>query len=347
MNKYIINGKFMSDRMQGIVRYSREIVDALDGLSDDDAEVVIAIPPDAKDIPNYKNIRVEQVGTKTGIKWEQTDLRRYVKQNKEAICINLCNVTTFGIQPGITTIHDIMYKVNPSHYTTLRNKISRLWHCIQYKYICSHESVVLTDSNYSKKEIEKYYPKAKGKIRVIPCGWQHVLQYSESDDWQQRYPFLEDKQYYFSLSTLAKNKNGQWIINAAKRNPEGTFAIAGKYYETEDVEIPPNVHMLGFVSDEDACALIKHCKAFIHPSFYEGFGLPPLEALALGAEVISSNTTSLPEVLGDAVHYIDPNNADVDLEKLLAEPVGDKTKALERYSWQKSAEMLKDVMNKY
>lgn len=342
--QYVINGKFLAERMQGIVRYAREITKALDRSLDGDVEVSLLAPVDAQDIPELKNIKVEIIGKHTGMIWEQTDLRQYLKKHKDAACINFCNICPLFVQPGITTIHDIMYKVNPQDYKTFRNKISRCWHMFQYWYVTRHEKVITTVSRFSKGEIEKYYPHAKGKITVIPNGWQHVLEYQESPDWQERYPFLRPKEYYFSLSTLSRNKNGKWIIENAKHNPDCVYAIAGKYYETDKFEIPENVHMLGFISDEDACALIKNCRAFIHPSLYEGFGLPPLEALALGAEVISSNVTSLPEVLGNSVHYIDPLNWRVNIGETLDQEVESRDKTISRFSWEKSAHGLLSVL---
>lgn len=345
MKQIIVNGKFMESGMQGIVRYAREMLLALDDLLvDGEMKVLLAVPQTAKNIPQYKNISVVSIGRSHSILWEQTELRSFVKKNKDAICLNLCNVTPMFIQPGITTVHDIMYKVNASHYQTFRNRLSRYWHLLQYKYIAKHEKKIITVSNFSKGEIEQYYPETKGKINVVPCGWQHVLSYRESIDWEDRFPMLKTGKYYFSLATLAKNKNGKWIMDAAMHNPDAVFAIAGKRYETEYTQIPPNVHMLGFVSDEDACALIKNCKAFIFPSIYEGFGLPPLEALALGAEVISSNAASLPEVLGDSVNYINPYDAKVDLETLCSVSANAKNFALERFSWKKSAEELLSIL---
>ncbi|MGC7870011.1 glycosyltransferase family 4 protein [Desulfosporosinus sp. SYSU MS00001] len=345
---YVINGKFMADRMMGIVRYASELVRTLDKYLTNDEYVTLLLPPNAKDVPNYMNIHIEKYGIHSGMLWEQVDLARYMNRHKEAICLNLCNVAPFFSRPGITTIHDIMYKANPLHYTTLRNKLSRYWHIFQYWFTTHREIVVLTVSDYSKGEIIRYYPAAKEKVKVIPNAWQHVLNYNDSLDWQQRYPFLSPGSYFFSLATLAKNKNGRWILEAAHKNPDLTFVIAGKHYETDNViEIPQNVHILGFISDEDACSLIKNCRAFLFPSIYEGFGLPPLEALALGANVISSNATSLPEVLGNSVHYISPDNANVNLDQILEEPVEDKQNTLCRFSWDMSASMLLEVMQKY
>lgn len=356
MKQIIINGKFMADRMQGMIRYSRELLKALDLLlvsynednnrhGKEQLKITLVVPSNAKEIPCYENINVLSVGKNTGIKWEQTDLRKYVNANKGAVCFNTCNVAPLGIAPGITTVHDIMYKTMPGDFKTLRNRVSRLWHILQYNYVFSHEKVILTDSEYSKKEIIRYYPKAKEKIRIVPASWQHVLDYKDNPDWQSEYPFLVKGEFFFSLSTLSGHKNGQWIVETAKKNPQAVFAIAGKYYELADYEIPDNVHFLGFVSDEDACSLIKNCRAFIHPASYEGFGLPPLEALALGAKVISSDATSLPEVLDDSVYYINPNEPCDDIEHLLAGEVGNPNDALDKWSWSGSAKMLLELFN--
>ena len=156
-NKIIINGRFMEDRMHGLVRYSRELLNSLDQQITTSMDIMLLVPPTAHDVPNYKNIRVNKAGNHGGIYWEQTVLRRYVKSHKDSICLNLCNVTPLFVQPGVTAILDIMYKVNPSHYTTLRNRISRIWHCLQYSYITKHEKKVITISDFCKKEIEKYY----------------------------------------------------------------------------------------------------------------------------------------------------------------------------------------------
>ena len=344
---FVINGRFMEDRMHGLVRYSRELTNELDALLDDSVTVTLLIPPTAQNIPNFRRIIVEKIGTLGGIMWEQISLRNYLKKHKDCMCINLCNVTPLFVQPGITAILDIMYKVNPSHYTTFRNRLSRYWHMIQYSYITKHEKTIITISNFCKNEIENNYRNAKGKIVVIPCAWQHVKEYKESHEWQEKYPFLKHRDFFFSLSTLSKNKNGKWIIEAARKNPQYVFAIGGKHYETEYDTIPQNVHLLGYISDDEACALIKNCRAFIFPSLYEGFGLPPLEALALGAEVIAAKTSSLPEVLGESVHYIDPYNTDVNLEELLSEAVMDRQEALEKYSWKKSGKLLRDTIYEY
>lgn len=336
----------MADRMQGIVRYAREICNSIDAIENDVNRWILCIPSNAEDVPEFKKIIVNRIGKHKGILWEQIDLKNYVQKNSDCICLNLCNVVPFGVKAGITTIHDIMYKENPQDYTTFRNIISRIWHCIQYGYICRHEQVILTDSRFSKSQIENNYPSSRGKIEVIYCGWQHVEKYQEDPEWKKKYEYLVEGNYYFSLSTLSRNKNGKWIIEVAKRNPHSTFVIAGKYYESDIECVPENVHLLGFVSDDDACSLIKHCKAFIHPALYEGFGLPPLEAMALGATVIASNTTSLPEILKNCVHYINPYDYDLNIDNLLQEDIDCPETVLDNFSWITSADKLINIVNK-
>lgn len=85
-------------------------------------------------------------------------------------------------------------------------------------------------------------------------------------------------------------------------------------------------------------ALMKNCKAFIHPAKYEGFGITPMEAMSVGAPIIISNAACLPEIYGNSAHYIDPDVSDVDLNFILSEKVEPSENVLDNYSWRKSAE---------
>lgn len=253
MKEFVINGKFLADKLYGITRFGREILCALDSLVSSNDDVTLLIPKNATRVPLLSNIKIQTIGNLSGIPWEQINLGFYVRRHPNVMCVNFCNIAPFFIQPGITVIHDICYKVNPQYYRSLRNKISRLWHCAQYKYLCSHERMIVTVSQFSKSEIGTYYPQAIGKISVVPNAWQHITQYAENPTWETAYPFLKRHKFFFSLSTLGINKNMKWIVNAANRNPASCFAIAGKKYEKLGFEIPKNVHLLGYVSNEDVC----------------------------------------------------------------------------------------------
>ena len=102
--------------------------------------------------------------------------------------------------------------------------------------------------------------------------------------------------------------------------------------------------LLGYVSDGEVKALYENCKAFIFPSYYEGFGIPPLEALSCGAPVIIGRAASLPELYENCAHYIDCNNSDVNLEEILSAPTESASVVLEKYTYQKAAESLKNLL---
>lgn len=343
MAGYVVNGLFMTQQMAGLQRYAYEMCKALDDFLVG-GQVIMLVPDRYQGSEKlFKNIEIIKFGRHKGLVWEQTDLRRYLKKTG-FLCINFCNVTPLYVKPGITAVHDLMFKVFPQWFTTLRNKISCVWHTYQAAYALKHEKFILCTSNFTKGVLESEYPVSRGKVVVTPVGWQHVSKFMENANWQRDYPYLERGKFYFSMATRAKNKNGQWLIDVAKKNPKSVFAVAGRSYEPESDDIPPNLHILGYVTDSDACSLMKYCKAFICPSFYEGFGDPPLEALALGAQIIVSNKSALPEVFEGAAHYIDPYDTDVDLEKLLREPVEDASTVLDKYSWSASAKILYDLI---
>jgi glycosyltransferase involved in cell wall biosynthesis len=90
---------------------------------------------------------------------------------------------------------------------------------------------------------------------------------------------------------------------------------------------------------------MEKCRAFLMPSYYEGFGIPPLEALSCGAEIIISNAASLPEIYGNTAHYIDPFNTNIDLEELLKEPVEDPGEILKKYTYDTAAKQVYDIIN--
>jgi len=92
---------------------------------------------------------------------------------------------------------------------------------------------------------------------------------------------------------------------------------------------------------------MERCKAFLLPSYYEGFGLTPLEALSCGAKIIVAGAASLPEIYGKTAHYIDPYNTDIDLDLLLQEETSPADEILQKYSYDKSAQDVYNLIKDY
>ena len=112
----------------------------------------------------------------------------------------------------------------------------------------------------------------------------------------------------------------------------------------------PNVKLLGYVTDSQVKWLMKNCKAFVFPSYYEGFGIPPLEALSVGAKIIVGNSASLPEIYKTSAAYIDPYNPDCDLSELLSKLPSDCNQisdaVLKEYTYDKAAQKLYNILQK-
>ncbi len=127
------------------------------------------------------------------------------------------------------------------------------------------------------------------------------------------------EQFYFALSSATYNKNFEWVLATAAKNPDLQFVIAGTgNFETilksHGFTTPlANVRHLGYVADDQRNWLYSRCAAFLFPSRYEGFGLPPLEAACLGAPVVVSDIQPMREIFGDEFHYVDPDVPAADL----------------------------------
>lgn len=342
--KIIINGRFLTHSVTGVERYAREMLLELDRLALP-GEFTLAIPPEAKDVPDYQNIKAVRVGRLHNRLWEHLSFPRYVRKHR-AVPLNLCNVAPLPL-PGIVCIHDMKIRAVPQYFS----KQFLFWYRILNHNAARRADMILTDSEFSKSEIMKYYRVDSKRIQVIPCGYQHYERIVCDEGALEKYG-LERDGYYFSLSSLEPNKNFKWIAMAAKQHPERIFAVAGAVNEQIFADglgfsCPENMKLLGYVSDEEAKTLLRDCRAFLFPTFYEGFGLPPLEAICAGAKhVVVSDTEVMHEIFRDCVSYIDPNRTDnIQIDELLRDDQ-DNRRVLALYSWEQSAGRLLQLLRR-
>ena len=346
MTKFIINGLFFSQKTTGVHRFARELIKELDCLIEENF-VSIAIPQSVTETPNFKHIAFAKCGTHEGMKWEQFDLPRFVKKEK-AVLISLCNSQPL-LCPGIMCIHDAAYKTHPEYFKTVHGKLSVLWHKLVYWQAtrCTNYPI-LTVSYFSKYSIVDTYKIDPHRVCVVGNGWQHLKGKICDDAVLSKNSLIKGK-FYFTLGNINYNKNTRWVVEYAQKHPDDMFVLSGVRVKNSSIDIDhtPNIKYLGFLSDSEIASLYANCKAFIFPSIHEGFGIPPMEALCYGAPAIVANTSCLPEIYRGCVHYIDAYDTDVDLNQLLEEPVDDAKNVLERYSWEKSAKKLFDVLKSY
>lgn len=341
--KYLIDGRFLNSMTTGIDRYAYQLLACLDKICKG-LDIAILVPANAKEIPAYKNIRV--IVKKRTRFWTQLVFGLYARLHGR-IPVNLCNEASVLAPKGIVCLHDVCYAESEKMYPFLTEfpKEERDWFLKIYQRICKKADRLVTVSEFSKQRIHALLGMPDEKIAVIGNGWQHFNGVTPDMRIFEQYPQLKRKKYFFTLTSVNRNKNLDWVLKAAENNPQAQFAAAGRKLDSAvDFSQYPNVTYVEDVSDCEIKALMQEAKAFIFPSFYEGFGIPPLEAMSVGTPVIVSHAASLPEIFGTAAHYIEPDNPRVDIEKLLAQPVSEKEPVLARYSWEKSAEKLLSLL---
>lgn len=261
-------------------RYAREICGELDKLVKP-GEIIMAVPPETTDIPEYENIKVVKVGMFHNRLWEHISFPLYVFGQK-ATSLNLCNVAPL-LSPGIVCIHDMKIKATPQFFSTK----FLLWYRLLFFNATKRAKKIITVSNFSKSEIIKYYGVDDDKIVVAPNGWQHFARINFDENTLAKYSLVKYS-YYFAMSSLEPNKNFKWIAEQAVKNSNELYVVAGSinekvFSEGLGFKCPDNMKLIGYVSDEEAKTLMRDCKAFLFPSIYEGFGIPPLEAISAGA----------------------------------------------------------------
>ncbi len=347
-NKFVIDGRQLTGMMGGVQRYIGEILDELDKIAPPGMfEILI---PKGASLSNrsYVNLNVVEYGSLKGLLWEQVCLPFYLWKNK---CpgIFMCTIVPMLYPKGIAVVHDVMPAMFPEIAKSMGNIFARNMLLLNYRIAVKKADIPVTVSENSRRDMARLYGRSIDDIHVIPNAWQHMQRVGVDDSWMKDHPEVKKGEYYFSLSANRKQKNFKWIYEMAKRNPHRYFLMAGtvEEWQSNETVTAKNIIPLGYVSDEHAKSLMTNCRAFLFPSYYEGFGIPPIEALSCGSKIVVANTSCLPEIYGDSAYYIDPDDYDVDLDELLSKEVAPPSACLDRFSWKGSAEKLLALCRNY
>lgn len=341
----VINGLFCAQKLTGVQRFAHELIKELDLISKP-SEYTLVIPQYLNEVPKLKNIAIIKYGNSKGFLWEQWDLFRFLTK-KKCVLVSLCNSQPI-LHPGVMCIHDVAYKTHPEYFKTRYGRLSAIWHRFVFKQAVCSKYHIFTVSYFSKYSIiDTYKIKNKSRISVLGNGWQHIISIVPDYLVLQKCN-LNRWDFYFTLGNINYNKNVRWILDYARKHPEQNFVISGRKVKNSEISLEniSNVKWLGYLSDEEIVALYRCCKAFIFPSIHEGFGIPPLEALCLGAKVVVANTSCLPEIFQGSVYYIDPYNTDINIDDLIEnEQIAPPELVLNRYSWKNIALCFKQRMD--
>lgn len=348
--KYAFNGRFVVRKLTGQERFASELLRELDNICDKD-EFVLVVPEYADSLPEYTNIKIVKYGKVKRHFWEQIDFYRYVKKHG-LTSVNLTSTCPL-LDSGIVCCHDAsLYEIHDLLTQNLYGKLSMVWHKLMFWAVRRSDYPIITVSHYSKKRLAYFMKQPESRYYVISNAWQHYRKVIEDDSIYSKLPNGYNKgEYFMALSSLSPQKNFIWVREVARRNPLKKFLIVGQAEGGTKLGVKElagnNIHFTGYLSDGEIKSLMKGCRVFIHPAIYEGFGIPPMEALSCGAKLIVSNAACLPEVYGNSAHYINPYNYDVDIDKLLSESISPASEVLNKYSWTESAKKLLNLMRKY
>lgn len=231
--------------------------------------------------------------------------------------------------PVVMTVHDLSFIVHPRYHTRLNGGYLRLMTPIAARAA----RLIIADSEATKRDLIERVGVAERRIRVVYIGVDDAFARrpddSAIDAARQHYGLTEP--YVLSVGTQEPRKNLHGTLRAyrllTQRLGDAPLLalVGGKGWGLDEAALAGDerrVRRLGYVPDADLAALYAGCAAFVYPSLYEGWGLPVAEALALGAPVVTSNLSSLPEVAGDAALLVDPHSPEeiaAGLERVLTD----------------------------
>ena len=319
--KIFINGRFLSQEITGVQRYSHEVIKAIDRLIDEnnntisDLDFEILVPPNSiNEKLKLDFVKVRQVGFLSGHIWEQFVLPFYARNNILFCPGNLSPVLSHIFwRKTVFTLHSLAYKYFSSAYSLA----FKIFYNIVIPITLKKTKKILTVSNSEKDAIVKIYPFASEKIEVIPNGGisndispQEIKTSSED--------YSDYKSYILFVGSLTKSKNPQLLIRALEEldSKELKIVFAGadngtfsKLYLNIPAKIRNRIIFLGNVNKTaKLISLYKNAEFLVMPTLYESSGLPPIEAMACGCPVLVSDIPSLVERCGDAAVYFKRNN---------------------------------------
>lgn len=328
------------------------------------------IPPNRKDkkiIGEFKRISKKIVFAQTNLptsilkkRWNNSSIEYKEKMLKD---VDIIHSTAYMVpelfnSKLIVTIHDLSFLIFPEYHTrenyqlVLKNLI----------YLNSRPYMVICDSEWTKKDVIKYFHVPEEKLKVIYLGvddkFTKEVDKNKKAKVLKKYNLAEG--YLLCVSSIEPRKNFLRIINvfsqlikkAEYRNLR-LVCVGGKgwkntkiYEKVKKKNLEDAVHFLGYLEEDELPYIYNGAKLFLYPSLYEGFGLPVLEAMASKVPVITSNVSSLPEVAGDAAIMINPYSEKELFDSMLAllendekggELISKGIKNAKRFNWEKTA----------
>ena len=300
-----INGRFLTQKETGVQNYARQICRE---LKEQNIEFILLVPERSELINDEFTESIVTIGQRTGHLWEQIELFFFIRSNKNNLLLNLCNTGPILLKnQQIATVHDLAFLKNEKWFGT----VFRKWYAFMIPRLIKQSKSIITVSHFIKNEIQGQFNTSSDKIEVIPnklCGFPVV-----QSSFEKEFKDIEPKSYFLMVGSDNPRKNFAFVekIFSNELRDEQLLIVGGKnnHFNSDKKHIEAhNITRLGYTTTEQLMLLYMHCKAVIHPSLYEGFGIPILESFSFNCPVVCSDIPVFREVCEDAAIYFDPED---------------------------------------
>lgn len=353
-----IDARMIQGPFTGDSTYWRGLIAGLSHLnSNDEFFLYLDAGLPTSNVPSARNIKVRLVRAPSWRLWSAVAFPWLLWKDHISVAHVQYTIPPIMPCPVVTSIHDVSFKRHPEFF----NWKDRFVLNMGIKYAAKRAFGILAISEHTKHEIVELYKVPAERVSVIYPGVDE--QFTPGDRLASR-RFIKDKYgisspIILTVGTIQPRKNLSTLVKGfaklkASQEFEHKLVVVGKYgwkerrllSLVEELELTQDILFVGYVPQEDLPALYLAADVFVYPSVYEGFGLPPLEAMACGTPVITGNRSSLPEVVGEAGIMVDPYDPEafalamwnvLSSESLRTEMSQAGLKQAVKFSWDKMA----------
>jgi glycosyltransferase involved in cell wall biosynthesis len=356
-----IDARFYGSIGKGLGRYTEKLVRYLEKIASPEDEFFVFLRSENFDdyepsIPNFRKVLADYRWYGFG---EQFLFPVFLSRFR----LDLVHFPHFNVpvpyrRPFVVTIHDLILLRFPTVRNTAGSRLVYRFKYRAYRFVIAsavrRAKAVLTVSDFVRRDMAAIFPESEAKTVVGYEGCDFPTSPREADSESSRNRGIL-KPYFLYVGSAYPHKNLEAFIPLSRRFPDVRFVLIGKHdyfyrrlmREVSDAGVE-NIVFPGFVPDAELSEWYEDATGYVFPSLHEGFGLPPLEAMSLGTPVIAADRGSLPEILGDAALFFDPDDGD-DLAEKVGQVLRDRDTAdslsrkgkerVSEFRWEKTAEV--------